>query len=142
VTTEIDGRTGLEVLDRAECFALLGRRSLGRIAVVVDGQPLVFPVNFAIDGDAIVLRTDVGTKVDGARRGPVAFECDGTDDARYHTAWSVLATGDATEVHETADLERLAQLPLLLWSPGPKPIWLRIRPKTLTGRRILPHRGK
>ena len=109
---------------------------------MVDGQPLVFPVNFAIDGDAIVLRTDLGNTVYGARHGPVAFECDGTDDPRYHTAWSVLATGDATEVHNSADLERLNQLPLLIWSPSPKPIWLRIQPTALTGRRILPHSGK
>jgi nitroimidazol reductase NimA-like FMN-containing flavoprotein (pyridoxamine 5'-phosphate oxidase superfamily) len=141
MTTEIDRRTGLEILSKDECTALLRTRSLGRIAVVVDGQPLVFPVNFAIDGNAVVFRTDFGTKLYGARHGPVAFECDGTDDPRYHTAWSVLATGDASEVHNSADLEHLNELPLVLWSPGPKSIWLRIQPRTLTGRRILPHRG-
>ena len=70
--TDIDQRTGLEVLDWDECLALLGRSSLGRIAVVMNGRPLIFPVNFALDGDAIVLRTDPGTKLYGARNGPVA----------------------------------------------------------------------
>ncbi len=140
MTNPVDRRTGLETLDRDECLALLALRSLGRLAVVINGQPLVFPVNFALDGDAIVLRTEPGTKLDGARRGPVAFECDGTDEPRYHTAWSVLATGDAVEVHDPVDLERIGRLPLVLWSPGPKSIWLRILPATLSGRRILPHR--
>ena len=89
--SEFDGRTGLELLDWDECLALLGQCSLGRLAVVIDDQPLIFPVNFALDNDAVVFRNDPGTKVYGARNRPVAFECDGTD-AMYHTGWSVLVT--------------------------------------------------
>jgi len=137
---EIDRRTRLEILERGECLALLEQRSLGRIAVVMGTQPLVFPVNFALDGDAIVLRTDFGSKLYGARHGPVAFQCDGTDDPLYHTAWSVLVTGHALEVRDPADLDRLQRLPMILWSPGPKSIWLRIDLATITGRRIPPHR--
>jgi hypothetical protein len=140
MTTDIDRRTGLEVLDWGECLALLGRSSLGRIAVVMNGRPLIFPVNFALDGDAIVLRTDPGTKLYGARNGPVAFECDGTD-AVYHTGWSVLATGHAVEVRHASDRARLERLPLGPWCPGPKAIWLRIQPRGLTGRRIPPPQG-
>jgi nitroimidazol reductase NimA-like FMN-containing flavoprotein (pyridoxamine 5'-phosphate oxidase superfamily) len=138
MTTEIDPRTGLEVLDRDACIALLGRSSLGRIAVVIGGRPLVFPVNFALDGDAVVFRSDAGTKVYAARNGPVAFECDGIDGV-YHTGWSVLVTGTAEEIVNEAELARLAGLPLGLWCPGPKSTWLRIQPRTLTGRRIPPH---
>ena len=138
VTTEIERRTGLEVLDRDECIDLLGRSSLGRIAVVLNGRPLMFPVNFALDGDAVVLRTDAGTKLHASRNGPVAFECDGTD-AVYHTGWSVLATGDADEVRNAADLARMQRLPLGPWCPGRKSTWLRIQPRTLTGRRIPPY---
>jgi nitroimidazol reductase NimA-like FMN-containing flavoprotein (pyridoxamine 5'-phosphate oxidase superfamily) len=136
---EIEERTGLEVLDRHECIALLAGSSLGRIAVVTDdGRPLVFPVNFALDGDAIVLRTDAGTKLHQAREAWVAFECDGVDSV-YHTGWSVLASGVAEEVHNAAEIADLARLPLALWSPGPKSTWVRIRPRVLTGRRIPPH---
>ena len=103
-----------------------------------DGRPLVFPVNFALDGDAIVFRTDAGTKLHGARRGQVAFECDGVD-STYHTGWSVLATGNAEEVVNAAEVARLARLPLGPWCPGPKSTWLRLRPRMLTGRRIPPH---
>jgi nitroimidazol reductase NimA-like FMN-containing flavoprotein (pyridoxamine 5'-phosphate oxidase superfamily) len=138
MTGKIDQRTGLEVLDRDECLALLGRSTLGRIAVVVDDRPHVFPVNFALDGDSIVLRTDDGTKLHAARKGWVAFECDGID-AVYHTGWSVLASGIAEEVNNEAELADLAKIPLALWSPGPTTTWLRIRPRSVTGRRIPPH---
>jgi uncharacterized protein len=138
MTVDVDPRTGLEVLDRDECIALLGRCDLGRLAVVVSGRPLVFPVNFTLHEGAIVMRVDEGTKLHAARNGPVAFECDGTDRV-YHTGWSVLASGDAEEVTAAAEVVRFERLPLGTWSPGLKPIWLRIRPKTLTGRRIPPH---
>jgi nitroimidazol reductase NimA-like FMN-containing flavoprotein (pyridoxamine 5'-phosphate oxidase superfamily) len=138
MTEEIETRTGLEILDRDQCVALLERSSLARIAVVISGQPLVFPVNFTLDGDAVVFRSDEGTKLHAARNGPVAFECDGVD-GRYHTGWSVLGTGEAEEVVNEAELARLARLPLGPWCPGPKSTWLRIRPRALTGRRIPPH---
>jgi nitroimidazol reductase NimA-like FMN-containing flavoprotein (pyridoxamine 5'-phosphate oxidase superfamily) len=139
MTVEIDPRTGLEVLDRHECIALLARNSLGRLAVVDDGgRPLVFPVNFALDGDAIVLRTDPGTKLFRARKGWVAFECDGIDSV-YHTGWSVVASGIAEEVCNAAEVAELARLPLALWAPGPKSTWVRIRPRNLSGRRIPAH---
>lgn len=134
---EIEERTGLEVLDRHECISLLAKSSLGRIAVVADDRPLIFPVNFALDGDAIVLRTDTGTKLDRAREAWVAFECDGVDSV-YHTGWSVLASGVAEEVHNAVEIADLARLPLALWAPGRKSTWVRIRPRVLTGRRIPP----
>ena len=109
-----------------------------RLAVVVHGRPLVFPVNFTLDGSAVVLRTDEGTTLHRARGEWVAFECDDAD-RMYHTGWSVLITGRAEEVRASEDLVRLQALPLGPWCPGPKGVWLRIRPCTITGRRILPH---
>jgi nitroimidazol reductase NimA-like FMN-containing flavoprotein (pyridoxamine 5'-phosphate oxidase superfamily) len=139
MTAEIDSRTGLEILDRDECEALLRRSTIGRVAIVsVHGWPLIFPVNFAMDGGAVIFRTDAGTTLYGARRGSIAFECDGID-MTYHTGWSVLATGEAEEVVNEAELARLARLPLGPWCPGPKSTWLRLRPQMLTGRRIPLH---
>jgi uncharacterized protein len=131
----VDIRTGLEGLTPRECIQLARTCALGRLAVVVDGQPLVFPVNFAFDGYAVVLRTDEGTKLHGAREGWVAFECDDID-RTYHTGWSVMITGRAEQVTEPAEVARLERLPLGPWCPGPKSVWLRIRPRTITGRRI------
>ena len=134
----VDRRTGLEELDRDECLKLLARAPLGRLGVVVAGRPLVFPVNFTLDGAAVVLRTDEGTKLYAAHNGPVAFECDGIDRV-YHTGWSVLMLGDAEEIRTPLEVARLERLPLAPWSSTPKPTWLRIRAQSITGRRIPAH---
>ena len=134
----LDSRTGMEEPDRDECMRLLAHSPLGRLAVVVADQPLVFPVNFTLDGNSIVFRTDRGTKLHGARTGPVAFECDGID-REYHTGWSVLAQGIPEEVRSPPEIARLEQLPLRPWCDAPKPVWLRLRPSSVTGRRIPAH---
>ena len=123
-------------LTKSECFELLAREHLGRIAAVDDLGPVVFPVNFVFDRHMVVLRTDEGTKLDAAIRGsPVAFEIDGTDTAA-HTGWSVVVRGEAVEVTDPAELARLRKLPLHPWAPGAKAHYVRILPATLTGRRI------
>ena len=131
-------RTGLEELTQRECLRLARTCALGRLAVVVGGRPLIFPVNFTLDGSAVVLRTDAGTKLEGARSGWVAFECDAIDPV-YHTGWSVLISGEAEEVNDPAEIARLERLPLGPWCEGPKPVWLRIRSRVITGRRIPLH---
>jgi uncharacterized protein len=78
---------GWQELTKSECFQLLAREHLGRVAVVDDRGPVVFPVNFILDRHMVVFRTAEGTKLDAASRGSwVAFEVDGTD-AATHTGW-------------------------------------------------------
>jgi len=125
------------MLDPDECLRLVRSSALGRLAVVVDGVPLVFPVNFALDDTTVVVRTDEGTKLFGALHGLVGFECDAIE-RLSHTGWSVIITGHAEQIREPADVARLDRLPLGPWCPGPKPVWMRIRPQTITGRRIPP----
>jgi nitroimidazol reductase NimA-like FMN-containing flavoprotein (pyridoxamine 5'-phosphate oxidase superfamily) len=123
-------------LSKSECFQLLARERLGRVAVVDDRGPVVFPVNFVLDRHMVVFRTDEGTKLDTACRGSrVAFEVDGTD-AADRTGWSVVIRGEAVEVTDPAELARLRKLPLDPWAPGAKTHYVRILPAVLTGRRI------
>jgi nitroimidazol reductase NimA-like FMN-containing flavoprotein (pyridoxamine 5'-phosphate oxidase superfamily) len=123
-------------LTKSECFELLAREHLGRVAVVDDRGPIVFPVNFVFDRHVVVLRTDEGTKLDAALKGSrVAFEIDGADPAT-RTGWSVLVRGEAVEVTDPAELARLRKLPLHPWAPGAKAHYVRILPAALTGRRI------
>jgi nitroimidazol reductase NimA-like FMN-containing flavoprotein (pyridoxamine 5'-phosphate oxidase superfamily) len=123
-------------LSKSECFQLLARERLGRVAVVDDRGPVVFPVNFVLNRHMVVFRTDAGTKLDAACRGSrVAFEVDGTD-AVTHTGWSVVVRGEAVEVTDPAELTRLRKLPLDPWAPGTKTHYVRILPAVLTGRRI------
>jgi nitroimidazol reductase NimA-like FMN-containing flavoprotein (pyridoxamine 5'-phosphate oxidase superfamily) len=123
-------------LTKGECFERLAQEHLGRVAVVDDRGPIVFPVNFVLDRHMVVFRTDAGTKLDAACRGSrVAFEIDGTD-AAAHTGWSVVVRGEAVEVTGPAELARLRQQPQDPWAPGAKTHYVRILPAALTGRRI------
>jgi nitroimidazol reductase NimA-like FMN-containing flavoprotein (pyridoxamine 5'-phosphate oxidase superfamily) len=122
-------------MDVDECLRLLGDHHLGRLAVVVDGQPLVFPVNYALSGREIIFRTDPGTKLYAAAGRRVAFEIDGAD-ALYHDGWSVLVVGRAHEERDSARLRDFAQLPLSPWASGPKAHWMSIAGGAITGRRL------
>jgi uncharacterized protein len=124
-------------LTKSECFELLCGEHLGRVAVVDDQGPVIFPVNFILDRHMVVFRTGEGTKLAAAARGGrVAFEVDGADQAA-HTGWSVVVRGEATEVTDRAELARLRRLRLSPWAPGAKSRYVRILPAKLTGRRIL-----
>jgi uncharacterized protein len=123
-------------LTKSECFGLLAREHLGRVAAIDDLGPVVFPVNFVLHRHMVVLRTDEGTKLDAAIKGSrVAFEIDGTDTAT-RTGWSVVVRGEAVEVTDPAELARLRRLPLHPWAPGAKAHYVRILPAAVTGRRI------
>ena len=130
------GQIGWHELTKSECFALLSGERLGRVAVVDEQGPAVFPVNFILDRHMVVFRTDEGTKLDAAVRGSrVAFEIDGADEAA-RAGWSVLIRGEATEVTDPAELARLRKLRVSPWAPGAKTHYVRILPAKLTGRRI------
>ncbi|KGN38573.1 flavin-nucleotide-binding protein [Knoellia subterranea KCTC 19937] len=126
---------GTRELDSHECWDLLRQAVIGRLAVIHDGTPDIFPVNFAVAHGTVVVRTAAGTKHASARNQAVAFEVDGYDLERAE-AWSVVARGT---VHEVTDLDEtiaVMRLPLLPWASGSKPHLLRLLPTTLTGRRI------
>jgi nitroimidazol reductase NimA-like FMN-containing flavoprotein (pyridoxamine 5'-phosphate oxidase superfamily) len=132
----VDGRTWLEHLPAQECWDLLGSTPVGRIGVLVDSAPEIYPVNHVVDGRTIVFRTDRGAKLRGLDRSPlVCFQVDGFDPAA-RTGWSVLAKGRAREVTAAEEERRLLRLDLSYWSVGPKPRWIRIEPDEVTGRRI------
>jgi len=131
----------VEILDVATCWDLLGRRTVGRLAVSIAGQPDIFPVNYAVQavpvhGDTIVFRTAAGTKLAGAVLGPwVAFEIDGADpDTRE--AWSVVVKGRAREVTSPPERWFVEDVPLYPWMVGPKFDFVRIEPTLVTGRRF------
>ncbi len=122
-------------LTKGECFELLAREQLGRVAFVDDLGPVVLPVNFVLDRHMVVFRTDEGAKLDASRGSRVAFEVDGTD-AEAHDGWSIVVRGEAVEVTDPAELERLRELALFPWAPGAKSRYVRILPAALTGRHI------
>lgn len=126
-----------EELSAPECLDLLRSHHLGRIAVIVDGRPIIFPVNYTLDGEAVVFRTDTGTKLSGAAMGRVAFEIDSGDEAT-RTGWSVIVQGVGSEITTALDhrSEQLRQLEIEPWVPGDRGRWVEILPQEITGRRL------
>ena len=135
--TTVDRRTGIEVIPRDECVALLQADVIGRLAFVANGAPLVLPVNYAMDGDVVVFRTGEGSKLAAAERGTACFEIDAFDRAT-RTGWSVLARGRLEEVtvHQAADLAHARELGVSPWIPEGRDHWMRLVPETITGRRV------
>lgn len=126
----------LEPLSVEECCRLLATEKVGRVGISVRALPVVLPVNYSLlDGD-IVIRTGAGTKLDAALSGAVvAFEIDGTD-PMYHSGWSVLVQGRASEMTDASQVARARELPLRPWAPGMRDHYVRIAPERISGRRL------
>jgi len=132
------GQAGFEALGEAECFELLGRQKIGRVAVTIGAIPVVLPVNYLFADGAIHFRTGEGAKLTAAsQHAVVAFEVDEIDPL-YHAGWSVLAVGVARVLEESVDLAWASRLPLRAWAPGVREHFVRIMPEFVSGRRIIP----
>jgi nitroimidazol reductase NimA-like FMN-containing flavoprotein (pyridoxamine 5'-phosphate oxidase superfamily) len=126
----------LEELSAEECTTLLRSDEVGRIAVVVDGSPIVLPVNYRLvetpTGPLIAIRTRPGNVIDHAHE--VAFEIDGVDRA-HHRGWSVLVRG--TLHHLDVDAPGVAaRFDPAPWLVAGQDAWLVIEPRVVSGRRL------
>jgi uncharacterized protein len=126
-------------IPRAECLELLATHSFGRLAVVMsNGEPAIRPVNYIFDRptQSIVFRTSRGSKLYALlHAGKAAFEIDGIDENTF-TGWSVIVEGASAEVTFPADIGHLEGHRLQPWAPGPRPHWVQIRARMVSGRRI------
>lgn len=132
---EIDVSISLEYMDEAECWRLLAREPVGRVGVIFDSSPEVYPVNHLVDDGTIVFRTDPGSKLEALAKTPsVCYEVDGLDPVG-RTGWSVLVKGRASQVPEA----EAGGIRPEFWAIGPKAHCVRITPTEVTGRRIYRH---
>jgi nitroimidazol reductase NimA-like FMN-containing flavoprotein (pyridoxamine 5'-phosphate oxidase superfamily) len=127
-------------LSREECLELLAGHCFGRVVVVMrNGAPVIRPVNYVFDrsSQSVVFRSARGSKLHALLHvAKAAFEIDEVDEIA-RTGWSVIvegATAEVTHPHEVTGLDRLELDP---WASGPKPYWMRIRARRVTGRRIM-----
>ena len=134
-TVSNDETFAAEALTVSASWAHLRRAAVGRLAVVVDGRPDIFPVNFLVDHGSVVFRTAAGTKLDAAVGQVVAFEADGYE-PDVGEAWSVVVKGTAREVEELYEVIDALELPLFPWQSSPKPRIIRIEPEDISGRRF------
>ncbi len=131
----------LEEIARDECLRLLRSQAIGRLAVADHGYypPHIVPVNFVLEEDNVLFRSDAGVKfkLSILAEHSVSFEVDEIDQGG-HMAWSVVVQGRAELVgeDEAEALEHVAWLHPL--APGDRPQLVRVVPYTITGRRLRP----
>lgn len=128
----------LRSIPEQECRSLLRTRSVGHLGVNAGGYPEIIPVNYAMDGDTVVIRSRIGQIIASAEKAPVTFQVDSIDEAA-RTGWTVLVRGRAhvlTWRDTDATAERTRRLDLQPWAPGHDSVWLRIIERSIEGRRI------
>ena len=127
----------LENLSLEDCVALLRGDSIGRVAVVDNGFPVVLPVNYRLVETSgrvwVALRTRPGNVLDQASM-PTAFEIDRIDITEQE-GWSVLVRGTLHHVNRDAGgfADRFDPQP---WLDNERDAWLIIEPFSITGRRL------
>lgn len=125
-----------EFLDPDECWKLLAEAKVGRLAVLANGHPDVFPVNFTVDGPSLVFRTGAGTKQQSiAADSMVALEADALS-AEFGLAWSVVVKGRAKETLSTGDELNQIRRGLFPWQGVGQEHLIRITAGSVTGRRF------
>ena len=132
----------VEILDSDECWKLLGHTSVGRLAVVVDGQPDVFPVSFKLDGQGLLFRTGSGTKLQAMEANSlVALEADSVS-AEFGLAWSVVVKGKAVQDTAAGPALNEVRRGLFPWQGVGQEHLIRIVPQSVTGRRFTMSAGE
>ncbi|MGW2402335.1 helix-turn-helix domain-containing protein [Kitasatospora sp. NPDC001664] len=119
-----------------QCWALIGAGGIGRVALPGAAGPAVLPVNYAVDTGSVVYRTSPHGGAAPVPGTALSFQVDQIDDLDG-TGWSVLLTGTAEPVEDPAEVALLSAGPgVEPWAGGSRDLWIRIRPGTVTGRRI------
>lgn len=128
---------GLVELTDHECYVHLAAAHLGRVAMLIDGRPVIFPVHFVLLDRDPIFRTEAGAKLTAAAGGaPMCLEVDESD-PEDHTGWSVVVSGPADVLSDPGDLRAAEALPLRPWV-GRGDEFVRVKSSTVTGRRIEP----
>lgn len=121
------GRLARRSLNTDESLRMLerGGQQVGRLVVSLPDGPAVFPLNFTVDDDAILFRTQVGTKLSAITRSLVTFEVDDVDASGR--GWTVNFQGLAQEVLEGDPVA------VDTWPGGDRPHVVRITPFRVYG---------
>jgi nitroimidazol reductase NimA-like FMN-containing flavoprotein (pyridoxamine 5'-phosphate oxidase superfamily) len=122
-------------LTEEHAWAELATRSFGRLALSVDDQPQIFPVNFAVSDRTLVFRTAAGAKLrELLHNQRVAFEADRLE---HGEAWSVVLRGTAEVIVDEAEVAAADRLELPYWVPTLEYSYVRIVPTDIRGRHFI-----
>jgi len=130
----------LHNLSRKECLEFLQYHSfVGRLGFVLDGRPMVLPVNYLADEEAVVFCTAEGTTLSAVAEGSeVVFEVDDSHPLE-RSGWSVVVRGPARVVTDPGEIDALRRGPLRSWAARSPERWVRITIQEVTGRRLGQH---
>lgn len=103
----------MRALGRERCLELLASVPVGRVVFTMRALPAIRPVNHLVDGDAVIIRSNLGsglstTTLEGGAL-VVAYEAD-TIDFGARAGWTVVVTGTARLVNDPVRLARYEQL--------------------------------
>jgi len=133
MTNESGTHRWLVDLPTEECWQLLTSRPVGRLAWSGPHGPTVIPVNFAVDGQNVLIRTkaysEAAREVDDTM---VAFQVDSFDE-QARQGWSVLVRGRAHFEYQSPTASGDPDV----WVDGPRSLRMRVEATEVTGRRIL-----
>lgn len=139
VVMDIDAwnRGRLIELSAEECRELLATKRVGRVAYVGPDGLEVVPLNFITRDDAILLRTAPHSMLGrcSAHLDTASFQVDEIDDFT-ESGWSVLVRGSVDRL-DIDDLPPTDRRPLP-WPEGQRTLYLRMVPRVVTGRRLIP----
>lgn len=128
-------RSSLVALTEDECREILRVNQVGRIVFDDARGPVALPVNYTVDGGDVVVRTTpTGAIARNTAHQRVAFEVDEIDDFN-ESGCSVVVRGTAIPT-TPLDKPTADALPYP-WAEGPRHQVIRIRPDTITGRRLI-----
>jgi uncharacterized protein len=127
-------------IDPEECLSLLTSRSAGRVAFNSEDGIMVLPVNHVVhDGDVYFRTSAYGVIAEALRHHEqLTFQIDDHDEF-LRAGWSVLVIGPAEVVdpHEALVSLDSTEHPEP-WAAGSRTLTVRIQPRHISGRRVLP----
>jgi nitroimidazol reductase NimA-like FMN-containing flavoprotein (pyridoxamine 5'-phosphate oxidase superfamily) len=127
--------TAIVALSHEECWALLRNHTLGRLAIVIERRPRIFPVNYAAGEDSVVFRTEPGSKLQYGPGSQACFEIDDYDQ-RTSKAWSVMVVGALEDITDANDERSLGlrRLTIEPAAPGKRSHWVALNAEEVSGR--------
>ncbi|NYI78656.1 pyridoxamine 5'-phosphate oxidase family protein [Nocardioides panzhihuensis] len=126
----------LEELTVEESWRLAADIQISRIGWNGPRGPVVLPVNHVVHEKAVWIRTSAHSSMaEQIDESAVALLVDDLD-PDTHVGWSAQFKGHAEILYNEDQIPETVKH-LQAWPAGPRPLWVRLRPKEVTGRRLV-----
>jgi uncharacterized protein len=122
------------VLTEEQSWELLASAQVGRLVVVVDDRPEIYPVNYAVRDRKVYFRSGEGSKLAELAVYPqVAFQ---VDHIAEDNAWSVVLHGRTRILQHFSDVQAIDALGLTPWVPTEKYNYVELAATEISGRKF------